>query len=250
MTITQLFSKQVAHTNLRIRECETLELKRGYGIINDANATVGSPRQVLLVSLPTLAQFDLQPGQLRENIVVDGIVEDFMSGQVLQLGQTALVRLTHRCEPCAMLETLQPGLAKKLKDQRGMLGMVVRDGIVDVGDAVTLVSHQFPPIPNTTRGKFEEFVSRIPIGKVVRTSDLLLALGLTNSYYRSIPTFLKKSPPHIPSHRIVAANGELLLKHIPHQYERLCDEGVELVNYQVTHNHYWEPIYFHDLGSF
>lgn len=249
MDITGLFIKQIAPNNI-IQDCKSLRLKRGYGITGDANAAVGSPRQILLVSLPTLTQFDLLPGQLQENIVVNGSIENFTSGQVLQLGQTALVRLTHLCEPCAMLETLQIGLARKIKGQRGMLGMVVRDGVVDMGDSVTLVPYQFPPIPESTRGKFEEFISRIPVGKVVTTSDLLLALGLTNSYYRSIPTFLKKSPPDLPIHRIVAADGRLLLKHMPHQQEILWHEGVELTNDQVAQKQCWEPIYFHDLGLF
>lgn len=232
-----------------MKACESLLLKRGYGIVGDANAAAGSPRQVLLVGMLTLTQFDLHPGQLRENIVIDRAVEGLTSGQVLQLGQTALVRLTHHCEPCALLETVQPGLAKRIKGQRGLLGMVVRDGWVGMEDAVAVISYSFPSIPESTRGKFEEFVSRIPVGTVVKTSNLLMALGLTRSYYRSIPTLIKKSPPHLPVHRIVASDGTLLLKHMPTQQAMLHQDGVVVINHQVADEHYWEPSYFHDLGS-
>ncbi|HEY9623431.1 MAG TPA: MOSC domain-containing protein [Crinalium sp.] len=248
MKVIKLFKKQGAHQG--VHSCESLLLRRSYGIEGDANAAIGSPRQVLMAGLPSLTQFDLQPGQMQENMLIDCAVEAFISGQVLQIGSDALIRLMHLCEPCATLEKLQPGLAKRIKGKRGLLGMVVRDGWIKVGDHVTLTAHQFPLIPESTRGRFEEFVSRIPSGNVVRTSDLLLALGLTRGYYRSIPILLKKSAAQIPVHRVVASDGSLLLRHVPHQRDALLSEGVELVNDRVADRYYWQPIDFHDLGLF
>jgi len=237
----------------QLEERDRLILQRGYGIVGDTHALPGSPRQVLLVETSTLQQFDLQPGQLQENLLVEGVTTNLMSGQTLQIGEEALVRLTGLCEPCAMLNTLHPGLAKRIRGKRGMLGMVVRDGLIEVGDRITLTSHQFPVIPDTTRGKFEEFVSRIPNGQVVRTPDLLLALGLTNSYYRVIPTFIKTSMNLtflLPVHRIVATQGKLLTQFIPHQIQALLGEGIQIEGDRVLEQFYWNPIKFHELGEF
>ncbi|MDX2213424.1 MAG: MOSC domain-containing protein [Oculatellaceae cyanobacterium bins.114] len=230
--------------------CETLELRRGYGIADDANAVIGSPRQILLLDALTLDRFELKPGQLRENIVLAGMEHPFQSGQVLQLGSTALVRLTTSCEPCAFLNQIRPGLAQTIRHDRGFLGMVIKSGQIRIGDWVALTAHQLPVIPETTRGKFDEFIARIPIGKVVSTPNLLLALGLTQSYYRTIPALLKKSPMHLPVHRIVAADGSLMTKHIPDQCRALQAEGVKVMHNRVSPDYFWEAIAFHELGDF
>lgn len=227
---------------------ERLVLERGYGIVGDANAAVGSPRQVLLIDTPTLDRFQLAPGQLRENIGLDSAFS-FQSGQVLQLG-AALVRLTTLCEPCAFLNQIRPGLARLIKADRGFLGIVIRGGVIQVGDTVAIAPHQFPSIPETTREKFEAFVARIPPGRVVSTTNLLLALGLTHSYYRVIPTLLKKSSIQLPTHRVVATDGSLMTKHMPDQCKALQDEGVKVINHRVSQDYFWEAIAFHELGDF
>jgi alkylated DNA nucleotide flippase Atl1 len=245
MNVISLFLKE--KRGQRVTPCDRLILKRGYGIIGDANAAVGSPRQVLLVGSPALAQFCLEPGQLQENILIDVQVEQFTSGQVLQLGETALIRLTYLCEPCARLEKVRPGLSRAIDGWRGMLGLVVRDGEIWVGDRICLANYVFPPLPETIRGKFEEFVCHIPQGKVVSTADVIKALGLASSYFRSIPIFLKKSSSTAPVHRIVSTDGRLLTRHMPDQVERLINEGIEIVSDRVSQVYFWDPIYFHDL---
>ena len=124
--------------------------------------------------------------------------------------------------------------------------MVVQDGIIHPGDPIRAYSQRFPAIPESTRGKFEEFVARIPSGYVVATSDLLLALGMTTSYARAIPTWLKKSA-HLPVHRIVAADRTLLSRHLPHQATALAAEGVELEGDRIPSQFFWPPQFFHSL---
>lgn len=68
-------------------ECQRLDLVEGLGIQTDKNAHVGSPRQVLMVDTPALEAFGLQPGILQENILLDGVLEPFMSGRVIQIGK-------------------------------------------------------------------------------------------------------------------------------------------------------------------
>jgi|GEM_PF-143147 len=244
-TVQHLFFKP-AH-GIPVQPTDQLHFRRGYGIEQDASAQAGSPRQVLFAGNPALQAFGLNPGDLQENVLLDVAVEDFASGMVLQLGDTAQIRLMFLCEPCASLERLKPGLSRKINGKRGMLGLVVADGVVRQGDPVWGVGDRFPIIPETTRGKFEEFVARIPPGKVVSSKSLLMALGLTSSYARAIPTMLKKSAPGLPVHRIVTADGGLFSQHLPHQAATLLAEAVVLEGDRVHSAHFWDAQHFHLL---
>ncbi|WP_013334994.1 MOSC domain-containing protein [Gloeothece verrucosa] len=222
-----------------------LTLETGVGIVGDAHAAQGSPRQILLVGANTLQDFKLNPGELRENILIDGEIEQFSSGQVLQIGE-ALIRLTFLCEPCKNLEQVQLGLTKRIKNRRGMLGIVVGGGEINIGDQIVLTSHRFSVFPDNPKERFQEFVKRIPFGKVVTTSDLLLALGLTQAYYRAIGNYIKQTLTNVPSHRLVKADGTLLTKYILNQAELLKAEGVKLNSSLVVESHYyWDKNQFH-----
>ncbi|MFB2920597.1 MOSC domain-containing protein [Aerosakkonema funiforme] len=246
MKVTKLFVKQ--QHGMHVEECKIITLRRGYGIEGDINAQAGSPRQVLMASTPTLADFNLNSGDLGENILIDTQVENFSSGQVLRIGKSALIRLTFLCEPCANLDKIQPGLAQISQGKRGFLGIVVKDGVIEVGDEASLTSQLFPALPDDTKGRFNEFVRRIPPGKAVKTSDLLLALGVSKAYYRTIPIFLKKASKDLPIHRIVRADGSLLSEYISEQEQLLRQEGIEIEYNRICGNsHYWNSSYFHDL---
>ncbi|MBF2027984.1 MAG: MGMT family protein [Oscillatoriales cyanobacterium C42_A2020_001] len=242
MNVQRLFIKPQA--GMPVQAQQELVLTQGWGIQADASAQVGSPRQILIADRATLKQFDLQPGDLRENILLDGRVAKWQSGQVLQVGQ-ALIRLTFLCEPCAYLNTLQPGFAKHLKTQRGWLGMVVQSGAIAVGDRASLTSYQFPALPDDPRGRFYEFVARIPAGRVVSTKDVILAIGATPSHYRVIPNFIQHALIGLPVHRVVAIDGSLLLKHLPNQAQQLADEGVNLHEGKVCAQAYLPREQFH-----
>jgi hypothetical protein len=93
-------------------------------------------RQILLLSGSLLDGFNLNPGDLYENAVVDGIdVMSLREGQELRLG-TALVAVTIPCEPCSHMERIRPGLQNQLQDCRGMFVRVLEPGIVRVGDTL------------------------------------------------------------------------------------------------------------------
>lgn len=220
-----------------------LLLRSQEGIQGDCAAQAGSPRQVLLVDEPILARFDLQPGDLRENILLRDGLESFSSGQGLQIGDV-LLRLTFRCEPCAYLNTVQPGLMQRLSKHRGWLGMVMRGGAIAIGDAVQLLPAQFTPMSDAVKSRFFEFVATIPPGKVVTTKDLILALGVTTAHYRVFPTFIKQAPNPLPVHRIVAIDGSLFKQHLPAQAALLLAEGVKIQADRVCPGHYWPSQHF------
>jgi alkylated DNA nucleotide flippase Atl1 len=250
MKVLKLFIKQ---SDRQMAESFSLDFLRGYGIQGDDNASAGNPRQILMVDQPTLQEFGLQPGDLSENILVDRRVDQLVSGQILQIG-SALIRPTFLCEPCAKLDFLRRGLAKQIRGRRGFLGMVVKSGSVTVGDAIVPTSHAFAELSDIAKNRFQEFVARIPSGKVVTTSDLVLALGVTDSHCRVIPTLIKTAPAHLPVHRIVAVNGRLFAQHMPDQADRLSKEGIEVVSngaiVSVPPHYRWNPEHFHDLGNF
>ncbi|UBF23845.1 MGMT family protein [Kovacikia minuta CCNUW1] len=241
MIVVTLFLKAPPGSSV---ECPQLTLECGYGVAGDLSAAAGSPRQVLIVSQQTLREFDLAPGDLHENILMDAPTETLVSGQVIQIGE-ALIRPTFLCEPCSQLETIRKGLAKQIKGKRGVLGTVVRSGTIAVGDPMIQTSYRLPALAEDARGRFAEFVARIPPGKVVTMADLVLALGVTRAYYRVFPTWIKKAPADLPVHRIVAIDGSLLTRSIPDQAEQLAREGIALIAGKVDDHDRWQPENFH-----
>jgi alkylated DNA nucleotide flippase Atl1 len=242
------------------RAMEQVTLRAGEGIVGDRHAQVGSPRQVLIVDQPSLAELRLQPGDLSENLLVDEspVMGAWRSGQVLRCGDAEL-RLTFPCEPCAQLEQVRPGLAQQVVGRRGWLAMVVQDGRVQRGDRLTWGDRVFPALAEHPKQRCYEFIARIPPGQVVRTVDLLMALGLARAYYRVLPLWLKRAPVSVPVHRIVARDGGLLSQHLPQQARQLAQEGtaVEPLGESggdgemgtVGIAHWWPPAAFYSVGQ-
>jgi len=124
-----------------MQEAESLNLIAEKGIEGDFY--LGSPdRQVLLLDQTTLDEFGYQPGDLREQILVDfeGL-QSLEVGSTLSIGE-AKVQVTMDCAPCLhMADTLgEPGqeFVQKLMGRRGMLGVVVESGSVRAGDTVAV----------------------------------------------------------------------------------------------------------------
>ncbi len=115
-----------------------LRLEVDGGIAGDA-AYGRSRRQVLLVSTQSLQAFGLRPGDLRENITVQGMdVDSLDPGTRLAIGQ-AILELTVPCHPCDRMEHLQIGLRERIRGRRGVLARVIESGVVRLGDPVTLL---------------------------------------------------------------------------------------------------------------
>ena len=96
-----------------------------------------SNRQVLIMDSETLSHFDLLPGQVRENVTVEGL--DFSSisaGDKVSLGGDVILEITGDCEPCARMDELRPGLRNEIDGKRGLLAFVEKGGVVSVGAEV------------------------------------------------------------------------------------------------------------------
>lgn len=96
-------------------------------------------RQVLLVDLEVLRKLHLEPGDLRENVVISGLpVDSLPIGTRLQAGEV-LLEIIDTCAPCKKLEDIRPGLMTESENMRGMLAVVERGGTLREGDPITLL---------------------------------------------------------------------------------------------------------------
>jgi len=86
----------------------------------------------------TLAEFNLVPGIVRENITTMGLnTSDLRPGQRLVIGSAEL-EVTIPCEPCFRMEEIRMGLQEALKDRRGVLCRVIEGGRISRGDAIEI----------------------------------------------------------------------------------------------------------------
>lgn len=120
------------------------------GFRGDHHSQRMTRRQILLISRSVLNELDLEPGVIKENVVVDGLdVMSLTEGQQLRLGD-ALVAVTVPCEPCLHMDRVRSGLKDALKGRRGIFVKVVVPGAVRVGDSVELI-YQKSLIENSPR---------------------------------------------------------------------------------------------------
>jgi MOSC domain-containing protein YiiM len=99
--------------------------------------------------------FDVQPGQLGENITTAGIdLLGLPRGTRLTLGPQAIVEVTGLRNPCAQIDTFRPGLLRAvlqraedgtLVRKTGIMAIVLEGGPVSPGD---LVAAELPNGPH------------------------------------------------------------------------------------------------------
>lgn len=108
------------------------------GFDGDHHTGFSKRRQVLLMSGGILDELQLEPGAIRENVVVDGFdVMSLTEGQQLRMGD-ALFEVTIPCEPCVQMDRVRRGLKNVLMDRRGMFVRVLSPGAIRVGDVVSV----------------------------------------------------------------------------------------------------------------
>jgi len=108
------------------------------GFQGDFHTSVANGRQILMLSSEVLQEFELRPGSLFENIVLEGVdVMALSPGQRLHIGNSVL-EVTVPCQPCVQMERIRKGLKQALAGKRGMFAQVVTTGTIRVGDRVML----------------------------------------------------------------------------------------------------------------
>ena len=134
--VANLFSAAERHKPMQAVEQVMALADRGFeGCVHGRQ---GSKRQVLIVDRETLAEFDLLPGVLRENITTVGLnIAELEVGGRLSVGD-AVLEVTIACEPCFRMDEIRMGLQSALKDRRGVLCRVIEGGRISRGDAIEI----------------------------------------------------------------------------------------------------------------
>ena len=126
------------------RPVEEADAVVGGGLVGDSHAGKQT-RSVLIVDRATLDAHGLRPGDLREQITLQGLpaVTELVPGTLLRIGALTL-RVNGPCEPCTHIGEMlavEDALAFRasLRGRRGALCTVVRAaGPLRVGDDVAV----------------------------------------------------------------------------------------------------------------
>ncbi len=147
-------------------------------------------RQVLLLEDATLQEFQLQPGDLRENIIVREMdLYRLPSGSILQIGNVQIA-LTILCEPCKIIANKVD--LKAIRDKRGYLGRFLNDGVIRVDDNIIVTEQHVEPVPEIPVERIKWYLQKIDTP--ILAADLMWQVGLASSYCRALPAMLKKHP--------------------------------------------------------
>lgn len=99
-------------------------------------------------------KFNIQPGQLGENITTIGInLLDLPTDTILSIGESAIIKVTGLRNPCAQIDNFKPGLLKAVLDKdsdgnlirkAGIMGVILQSGEVRSGDTIRVELPQRP----------------------------------------------------------------------------------------------------------
>jgi len=132
-----------------------VRLEAGKGIVGDryhsrsetllAAGDEVQPNHISLISKNELDAFldrrdsDIDYGDFRRNVVTSGIDLFTLIGKRFRLG-TALCQGVEDCAPCAFLAaTVHRAVLPELEKKAGLRAIILEDGGLDIGDAVTQV---------------------------------------------------------------------------------------------------------------
>lgn len=112
-----------------------------------ASTKPGRKRQVSLIEADSVVQAFADAGAVldwsdcRRNLLIGDVRIPREAGAKVAIGQTLVVEITDRCDPCERMDALHEGLRAALEpDWRcGFLARVVEDGEIAVGDEVRII---------------------------------------------------------------------------------------------------------------
>ena len=113
------------------------------GLVGDRYGKPGGRRQVTLIAgedIAAIAGFlrraQVEPAELRRNIVVEGINLVALKGRRFSIG-AAVLEATGECHPCSrMEETFGPGGYNAVRGRGGVTARVLTEGAIRIGDPV------------------------------------------------------------------------------------------------------------------
>lgn len=133
-----------------MRVVDAAELLEGAGVSGDyfAGRSTQGRRQVTLLQaehLPVIAALcqrtEIDPAQLRRNLVIRGINLLTLKSRQFRLGN-AILEGSGSCHPCSrMEENLGSGGYNAVRGHGGITARVIKGGIVRLGDRLEMIKH-------------------------------------------------------------------------------------------------------------
>ncbi len=159
----------------------------------EGNLSCNPFRQILILPSNVVREFNLRPGDLRENLIVDyDDLHHLPSGTALLIG-TARLRLTFHCEPCKRIQDKVS--ISQIQHKRGYFGQFLNYGTLFRDDLVISLGAIFEPIPYKLSDRISWFLSRQD--QPVSLTELLYGCGVSSHYARAIPNMAKHLPQHL-----------------------------------------------------
>ncbi|RFS18221.1 MOSC domain-containing protein [Emticicia sp. C21] len=132
---------------------DTIEITEKKGIVGDRYRGTSRNRQVTLIQAEHIEAFakmlhkeSIDPALLRRNIVVSGINLLAFHDTTFQIGEVVL-KGTGYCHPCSrMEENLGPGGYNAMRGHGGITCMVMKGGIIKIGDEVSPIQDFIPQL--------------------------------------------------------------------------------------------------------
>ena len=150
MTLGKALNLYIAPINTSgIRESkETLELKESFGVVDDkfAGNSKKIDRSVMIVgdkpdSMAKDAEIKLPTAALGENILLSFDPHELPISTKLLIG-SAIIEITARCTLCSHLTQYHEDLPKLILKHRGIYCKVIKSGIINKNDKVSIVSDE------------------------------------------------------------------------------------------------------------
>ncbi len=124
---------------------DKVALDEQVGVVGDHYKGSSGNRQVTLIQAEhlevvasILSRDALHPGEVRRNIVVNGINLLALKDQQFCIGEVVLA-MTGHCHPCSrMEENLGPGGYNAMRGHGGITAKVIKGGTIQVGDSVQI----------------------------------------------------------------------------------------------------------------
>jgi hypothetical protein len=185
----------------------SLGLLAGAGIFGEVHADRRSPRQLLLAGASVYDDFNLPPHALGENLLLETDTACLGSGTVLQIGDLVRLRLMFQCEACGQLDVVQPRLATRIGNRRGMLARVLTGGAIRAGDLVRDLGVLEQPWPDDWRERVRRVLDAAPDGHVVEYPVLARLAGIPSSYCRAFPRLLARLGAHYAARAVSAQSA-------------------------------------------
>lgn len=130
-----------------VKPVDSVEITKEDGLANDHYSKEDGKRTVTLIQqehimavTSILGKEQIDPAELRRNIVVSGINLLALKEKTFKIGEEVILEMTGLCHPCSRMETnLGAGGYNAMRGHGGITAKVIQGGTIRIGDHVQVV---------------------------------------------------------------------------------------------------------------